>query len=224
MKKLILIATGFVFLAGGSYFVSATHGQSAEDIPHRVGLIDIGYVFTNYEKLKYLQAEMQAEVQTERNKLNKKIDSIKQLQAELKDLHEGTPEYTQRDSKLTKMMADIETENKVLTHTFQQKQAKMLHTVYLEVQDAVEKMCKHYKFTVVIQFSRADVNSTDPKRVNQAMSQAVVYHRNRDDLTTGVLKYLNERYVAPTGDEPKPAASPAANKVKKDSKVVPAGK
>lgn len=223
MKKLILIATGFVFLAGGSFFLNATHGQSNDDMPHRVGLIDIGYVFSKYEKLKYLQLEMNAEVQAERDKMSAKVKKIKELQEELKTFNDGTPEYTTRDARVTKMISELETENKVLTHTFQQKQAKMLHTVYLEVQDAVEKMCKHYKFTVIIQFSRTDMSSTDPKRVNQAINQNIVYHRKRDDLTDGVLKYLNDRYVAPTADEEKSAAPPATSKSKKDSNIKPAG-
>ncbi len=229
MKKLILIATGFVFLVGGPCFVSATQAQTKEDVPHRVGLIDMGYVFSKYEKLKYLQQEMQAEVQTERNNLNKKVERIKELQLQIKDYNEGSPDYVKRDSQLTKLMAEIKTENKVLTHTFQQKQAKIYHTIYLEVQDAVEKMCKHHNFTVIIQFTRPDGNSTDPKKVSQVMNQSIVYHRKRDDLTDGVLKYLNDKYVAPTADEEKAAAPaqttrpPTPKGPKKDKQLQPAG-
>src|SRR5579872_4332196 len=109
VKKLILIATGFVFLAGGSYFLNATHGQSSEDVPHRVGLIDVGYVFSKYDKLKFLQAEMNAEVQKERDNLNAKVKKIKQLQEEIKEFNDGTPEYTTRDARLTKLISEIET-------------------------------------------------------------------------------------------------------------------
>src|SRR5579864_2859613 len=48
-RKLILTATGFLCLAGGTYFLGTSWGQDkkppAEDVPHRVGLIDMGYVF-----------------------------------------------------------------------------------------------------------------------------------------------------------------------------------
>ena len=67
MRKLILTATGIVCLAGGSFFLSdayprAPSKDAAEDVPHRVGLIDMGYVFEHYEKVKYLSEEMNIEL------------------------------------------------------------------------------------------------------------------------------------------------------------------
>ena len=60
MRKLILTATGLLCLAGGSYFLNTTMGapkEAAEDVPHRVGLIDTQYVFEHYEKFKHLGEE-----------------------------------------------------------------------------------------------------------------------------------------------------------------------
>lgn len=222
MRKLILAATGLICLAGGSHFLSATRAapkEPADDAPHRVGLIDIGYVFEHYEKLKYLNEEITIDMKDAQAKFTAKAKKGQDMQEQLKQLNEGSADYTALENKLIKLAAELETEKKMLQSEFQKKRAKMVHQVYLEVYDAVEKFCNHHKFTVIIRFSRADLNSTDPNRVNQLMNQIVVYHRKRDDLTDGVLKYLNDRLPAAEGE-----AKPVTDKpVKKDRNIKPAG-
>jgi Skp family chaperone for outer membrane proteins len=223
VRKLILTATGIICLAGGSYFLSATRGapskEAAEDVPHRVGLIDMGYVFEHYEKVKYLSEEMNIELKDTQRKLEDKAKRGRDMQEQIKAYNEGSTEYTALENKMVKLAAELETDNKMFKNEINKKRAKMVHQVYLEVYDAVEKFCNHHKFTVVIRFSRADLSSNDPNRVNQLMNQIVVYHRTRDDLTEPVVKYLNGRLPAATGDA-KPISDTKAPK--KDKKVTPA--
>ncbi len=224
MRKLILTATGFLCLAGGTYFLGNSWGQDkkppAEDLPHRVGLIDLGYVFEHYQKLKYLNEELNIETKEENNRLQLKMKKGQELAEQLKQLNEGTPDYTALENKLVKLGADFESEKKQLQMELARKRAKMMHQVYLEVYDAVEKFCNHHKFTVIIRFSRTDLNSTDPARVQQLMNQIVVYHRKKDDLTDGVVKYLNDRLPAANNEE-KPLTDKEKRPAAKKGKIVP---
>jgi Skp family chaperone for outer membrane proteins len=238
VKKLILIATGFICLAGGSYFLAASSGAPqapAEEVPHRVGLIDMNYVFQNYDKLKELAEEHKAKLMAEEAKFKNKATKIQELQAELRELSEGSPEFTARETKLTRMASEFKTERDIVSMDLKKDEAKVTHQIYLEIHDAVEKFCEKFKFTVVIKFTRIDLSSTDPARVNQLMSQPVMYHRKRDDLTDGVVKYLNEKYHQSAGGEMKPVTESKPPKgettplteskpPKKDKNVRPAGK
>ena len=234
MKKLILTATGLLCLAGSSYLLSTGWGQekkpareAAEELPHRVGLIDIGYVFQNYEKLKYELTELSAEMKEAENRWKAKQQKGVELQNELRELNEDSPEFESRRNKLLKMSTDLEAERKMLGLDFQKKKAKLLHTAYLEIQDAVEQFCKTYKFTVIISFNRSDASSSDPQRVNQLLSSPVVYHRKRDDLSQGVLDYLNKNYLKSAGGEAKPVTdtkAAAPKPTRRDKDVIPAGK
>lgn len=215
MRKLILTATGFICLAGTSYFFSTAWGQAGrkesaatEDVPHRIGLIDINYVMQNYDKLKVLREEFSAEGQAEQEKWTAKAKRFKELAAEMKDFQEGTPEFTARQNKLDKLGAELEGDKKVVENKMRRSSAKMLHTVYLEMQDAVEKYANYYKFTLVLQFNRTDGNS-DPNKIMQMMQQPVVYYRKgkddkgQDDLSQKVTDYLNKKYLESTGGEAK---------------------
>jgi len=231
VKKLILTATAFLCLAGGSYLLSTGWGQekrpareAAEDVPHRVGLIDISYVFQKYEKLTYEMTELSAEAKDVDAKLKAKQQKGVELQNELRDYAEDSQEYEIRRNKLLKMSSEFEAEKRMANMDFQKKKAKVLHTAYLEVQDAVKRMCDAHKFTVIISFNRGDTNSTDPQRVNQLLASPVVYHRKRDDLTQGVLDYLNQKYQKSAGDEGKDPKTAAPKPTKRDKEVIPAGK
>lgn len=231
MRKLILTATGLVCLAGITCFLGSALGQgkkeAAEETPHRIGLIDMGYVFDNYEKLKNLREELKAEAQDREARFKVSVKKLQETGEELKALNEGTSEFTKCEQRYAKLASECETARKMGQRDLARSEAKMYHTVYLEVQDAVEKFCNYHKFTLIIRFSRNDQNSSDPAKQLQSVNQTVVYHRKKDDLTDGVLKYLNEKYLqAAEGGAKAPAEAkaekPSSKKIS-DKSIKPAG-
>jgi Skp family chaperone for outer membrane proteins len=233
VRKLILTATCCTCLAGAAWFLNPVVGQdktsrkeaAAEDIPHKIALIDIYYVFNNYEKRKYLLEELKAEAQEVQTALKEKFKKGQALAAELKDYKEGTPEYDAKVQKIQKLETDLKFEDKQQQARLQREIAKRNLSVYHEVHDAVEKFCKHYNYTLVIQFSRGEINSTDPQRMMQAINQPVVYYRKtdtgkcKDDLSEPVVKWLNDKYAKDSGNE---AATPTAKSSQRDKNVRPA--
>jgi Skp family chaperone for outer membrane proteins len=218
VRKLILTATGLVCLAGVSYFIGSAAGQggkSSDDVPHKIGLIDMGQIFNEYEKLKVLREEQTAAVQESEAKAKKFVASIQTMQADMKEFKEGTPEYTAKEQQFAKLTSDFDTFRKVTQRDLLRKEAKMYHTVYLEVQDAVEKLCNYHGYTMVMRFNKEELNSTDPQKLIQGMNRPVVFHRVRDDMTNTVLKMLNQSFGK--------AAAPAAAGGAKKNNIKPAG-
>lgn len=210
MRKLILTASGLVCLAGVSYFIGSASGQgqkgaaAADEVVHKVGLIDMGHIFNEYSKLKVLKEEYTLDMQESETRAKGMVKKIQDLQAELKELKEGSPEYTEREQKFAKLTSEFDTFRKVTQKDLVRKEAKMFHTVYLEVQDNVERLCKHHGYTLVLRFNKDDLNTNDPQKLIQGLNRQVVYHRNRDDMTAAVLKMLNQQY-----DKANPAAASA---------------
>ena len=232
MKRTVLTATALVFLAGGSYLVHSSWGQEkkggkeareADEAPHRVALIDMNYVFQNYEKLKYLREDLQAKAQEEQNRLKELYKKIQADQAVLKDLSEGSEDYQKLDRKITQMASQLETQNKLSQRDLQKENAKMLHTVYLEVQDVIGEYCDYFKFTLVLQINRGEINNADPQKLMQLLNQPVVYHRKQDDLSVGVIKELNQRYLKAGGEVRPSAKSEKKPGAKKTSAIKPVG-
>jgi Skp family chaperone for outer membrane proteins len=215
VRKLILTATGCMCLAAGAYFLDTVVGQEkparkeapAEEIPHRIALIDMEYVFQNYEKLKYLQEELNAELKDEKDKYEAKVKKGQAMVAELKDYKQDTPEFDARRQKIEKLQQDLKFDEKQVQIKMQREMAKMKLTIYHETRDAVEKFCRRFNYTLAVQFIRSEANSSDPQRMMQIMGQPVVYYRKsdsgkcRDDLSEPVVKWLNEKYAKDSGGE-----------------------
>ena len=235
MRKLILTATVCMCLAGGTFLLNSVVGQekaarkeaAAEEIPHRIALIDIRYVIDNYDKWKYLQEELKADFQEEENKFKAKVKKLQDMAAELKDFKADSPEYEARRQKAEKLDGDLQFDKKQIQAKLQREQSKMTLTVYHEVHDAVEKFCRHFNYTLVLQFNRSEANSSDPNRAMQIVNQPVVYYRKadtgkcKDDLSEPVVKWLNEKYEKDSGGEGKPVSDKPAPK--KDKNLKPAG-
>jgi Skp family chaperone for outer membrane proteins len=232
VRKLILTATCCTCLAGAAWFLNPVAGQdkssrkeaAAEEIPHKIALIDMEYVFKNYEKFKYLTEDLKAEAQELENGFKEKVKKLQAQAAELKDYKQDTPEYDAKYQKLQKQDTDLKFEQKQNQVKVQREVAKNNLLVYHEIHDAVEKFCKHYNYTLVLQFTRSEVNSSDPQRMMQVIQQPVVYFRKsesgkcRDDLSEPVVKWLNEKYTKDSGNE---VAAPAAKSPQKDKNVRP---
>ena len=135
------------------------------------------------------------------------------MQAQLSGgtLKEGTPEYTAIEQRIVQGATELETFRKVKQREFLRKEADIYRTVYLEVQGAVEKYARYYKYTLVMRFNRGTVQSAEnPQEILQSMNRPVVYHRGEDDLTDPILSYLNGEYRKTAGGTAAPAANATA--------------
>ena len=68
MKKVIVSASviallaGVLALTGDAWSQSKEPAAAATDIPHKVGLIDMAYVFKNYKKFESLREDLKVEI------------------------------------------------------------------------------------------------------------------------------------------------------------------
>lgn len=234
MRKLILTATGFVCLAGGTYFMTAASGQdkvrreapaaAADDAPHRIGVVDVEYIFEKYDKVKVEFEEIKADIQQTDEKLKGMQRNGQELFEELKTLKEGTPEHKAKQERLNLIQAQWDAKRKSAQTDFKREQARMQLTIYQEIQDAVKAVATHNNITLVVKVSRNEAGSTsDPQRTQMMMAQACIFHRKQDDMTDTVLNLLNKKYLrenpeAASNIRPAGAEEPATD-TKKPSKV-----
>lgn len=210
MKKLILSAVGIVCLVG-VYFIGSARGQNgatpapAANVPHKVGLIDMGHVFKEYKKFDILREDLKVKIQENEQKAKGMADRITAIQAELKSgtFKEGSPEFLNREREFTKLTSEFETFRKLAQQDFLRDESKIYHQIYLEVQDAVEKFSNHFQYTLILRFNREDLNSSDPQKLLNGLNRQVIHFRGEDDITDSVVEYLNRRYSAPASAAPK---------------------
>lgn len=180
-------------------------GTAAANLPHKVALIDMAVVFKQYKKFESLRADLKEEIEQSEAKAKGMAENLQSLQAKMKTFREGSPEFGATEKELASLSAEFETFRRAAQRDFLKKESQIYHTVYLEVTDAVKKYAEYYKYTLVMRFSREDLDKDNPQALIQGMNRQVVYYHAEDDITDPVLKFLNQKFGGPAT----PANAPA---------------
>ena len=220
MKKAIVWASAVVLLAGVLTLTGNAWSQNnpaaggaaptASNVPHKVGLIDMAHVFKHYKKFEELREELKIEISGSEEKAKAMQAELATMQANMKKLIEGSPEFTKAEQDIVKKAGDFESFRRSASREFLKKESLIYKQIYDETSDAVKKYADFYKYTLVIRFNREELDTENPQNLLQGMNRQVVYHRGEDDITLSVLDFLNRKYAAaPTSS---PAAAPRSTK------------
>ena len=183
---------------------------------HQVGLIDMAHVFKNYDKFKSMTEDMQGDAKKAQADAEAMVEQMKQVQTKMQSLQEGSEDYIKNETQILTLQTKLESFRKVQQREFLRKEAEIYKTVYMEVQEAVQKYAKYYKYTLIIRFNRQSVDAAEnPQEIITSMNRQVVYYRDQDDLTDPILNFLNDEYKKASGGAEEPAREakkPAATK------------
>ena len=201
MKKfsLILLAAAVVAtLALTPVRVSAQGAgqpQQPAPSPHQVGLIDVAYIFENYEKFKDQREGLKAAAEKAQAQAMQMAEAFRAKQQALQTLTPNSQEYAKVEAELFEMQGRLQAFQQSEQRDIVRKQADLFKQVYMEVQKATNDYSKYYKYTLVLRFSREDTTAaTDPQKILQGLNKQVVYYQQNDDITDDILNYLNDTY------------------------------
>ena len=201
MNKFAVTTALTAAVVAGLVFAPPTTAQS-KDEGGKVGLIDMAYVFKEYDKFKALQEDLAAEAKQIDAGLREKVQAMQTIQQQLKSgqFAAGSPEAKKLEEQLISMQTSVETQRKVQQRDFLRKESEIYKTVYVEVQDTVAKFADIYKYKVILRFSRNKVDdASNPQAILQSMNRQIVHFDPADDITDPILKYLDKQFAANGG-------------------------
>jgi Skp family chaperone for outer membrane proteins len=179
--------------AGGAN-AGAAAAAPAANAPHKVALIDMAYVFKNYQKFEMLREDLKAEISQSEEEAKQKAMALQDMQKKLKALKEGTPDYDAAEGSFAKASAEFEAFRRAAQREFLTKESQIYHTIYMETADAVAMYAKYYNYTLVMRFNREELDTENAQKLIEGMNRQVVYHRPEDDITLSVTEYLNKKF------------------------------
>lgn len=208
MKKYSLLATTVVCMIGLGWALGNAWGQgqgttakaAPDTTPHKIGLIDMAFLFSKYGKFEELRKDLKVEIDGADAQLKAELQKIQALQAEMKELTPTSKEYIDKEKRITEMAAAAEGQRKNMQRRFVREETKIYQQCYKETQDAVNKYAGLFHYTLIIRFSRDEAaEGDDPQKVMQSLQRQVVFNRPQDDITDKVLIYLNKQYKPAKG-------------------------
>lgn len=188
--------------------------KSAGEKSSRVAVIDMRRISMEYARAKDVFSEIDEEsmqINQEFKVMYEKYTQQVKVYAELKP---GTPDHAKKEAELTKAKTNLEVFKQTKSREIQRKKLQANRLLFDDIQDAVTKVAEHYGYGTVLQHSRFTSEKPDPREVQAALSQSVVWSRKRDDITDAVLEVMNRRYEKSTGGAVQPASGsrPATKK------------
>ena len=173
---------------------SATASQA--EAPHKVALIDMGRVFKEYKKIEVLKEDWKSEFQVNEDNAKKLTAQVQQVIEQMKEFKQGSPEFIKLEKQQTDLAAKLGAFKQTAQRELLRKEADLLKTVYLETMDVVEKFADRFGYTLVMRFNSDTFEGEDMSKMQLVMNRVIVFHRAEDDLTDGVIKYLNRQFDA----------------------------
>lgn len=197
VKKLVLTLSIVAVISAFGTFLQVASGQAKSSIPHRVALVDVGYIFAQSNKFKSLRADWTADFNEKDKRLKEEVTKIRGMGKELEDYKKGSSEYLSKQKEILQVSAQVEAERKENTLDLARKESQFYQEVYAEIAHAVRLYAEAKRYTLVLRFNRADETSDDPQKVVQTIQKMVVFHQDEDDITSAILKHLNSKSEAP---------------------------
>lgn len=223
MKKLMVIlavlagvgATGYLTgnAAGQNNDNAGTQKSASGPTPSKVGVIDLEYVFKNYEKFKQQSERVQEEFKQRRDELSVLDQQIKKLAEEQKQFKPASAEYQKRDNDITRMSADLRAQAEQAQKEFARKDAALLRRNYDDIQKMIELAAHQRHLTVVLQKQSPSSESDGSMgEIRRDLSRFVLYHEPKLDITELVLYNLNLRFKQDVSGVTPPANSRSASR------------
>ncbi len=201
MKKLILSTTTMMVLTGMLCFTNTAYSQSKSS-PHRVGLVDMAYIFKNYDRFKDSLELLGKEMKVKDTEGKQMLEDIKAIGGQLQALKSSSPDYAAKEKELASASSDLAAFRKVAEREFMRKQSKIYKAIYIEVKEVIDLAAAQFHYDLILRFNRQDLNEAeDPKQILSGMNRQVVYHQKGNDITEKVLNALNSRYKKSSGSK-----------------------
>lgn len=173
---------------------------AAAAAPHKIGLIDMAFIFKNYDKFKAQTEALKKEAEAAEAEAQKTIQQGQELQKSLTSFTQGSKEYTEVESKLIDLQSKLNSFKQKEQREIVRKQAELYKQIYLEVQTVVNQYATYYNYTLVMRFSREEVAASgDPQQIINNMNRQVVFYKTQDDITEPILKHMNQQYARSAG-------------------------
>lgn len=156
-----------------------------------LAVVDIFEVFASHarhrqamDSLNKARKELETEAQASSKSLQAKRDEWSKLPV-------GSPEYKAREEEWARMASDAQVELKLKEKGLREKEAQVLYTTYVDIQDAVKEYAQRKRIALVMKFSRAKVEVNNPDAVRQAVQLRPIIFEDKLDITDDIIAMVN---------------------------------
>jgi Skp family chaperone for outer membrane proteins len=185
----------------------------------KIGYVDISRVWNEYRR----RGDFDNDYKTRRLDLahqdRTRTEEIARYQREIEKLAMGTPERLELEEKAKTAIKETEEFRRKGAEDLNEKFISMLNRLFGEVLQKIEEIAKEGDYDLIIKDQTPDPNvNSRADAVLQLGQRVVLYAKPQYDLTSAVIKRLNDKYEAEqkkketAPDSPKQPEAPTKEK------------
>ena len=158
-----------------------------------VVLVDIQAVFKEHPYFNQRMKEFQTDAEAAEAQIKKERDQLRTMMEELGRIKAGTQEYKDFEAQVFEARTKLDTKIQLQRKEFVQREAKIVHQAYQEIQQIVERFATANNISVVLKFNRDPADPENPTAIARDLQGPVVYYAKYLDITPHIIKLMKER-------------------------------
>ena len=218
MKKLLVILTAAAGVCGSVVWLPIACGQNGGTPARaasasRIACLDLAEVLRQYKKSDELVKEAKALVDAENAKMQQLLGQGQEMEKSLIDgtLDRESAEFAECEKKVIQLSARVKTLKSAKERELKTAQAKALLSIYKDVAAVAQQVAEQNGYTLVLRIDREAEAAASYQTITRTLSESVLRHDPRNDITDVVIGQLNRQY-----DESGAGATSAAAKESSD--------
>jgi len=163
---------------------------SANAARYGIAVVDINYIFKNYQQFKTGMEGIKGDIEKAEVKLKATREAIQAKEERAKQYEPSSREFKALDEEIARDKADFNISAGRTRKEFQEREAQVYYQTYLQVSSTVEYYAQQNNIGLVLRFNGDKVNPDRPENILKAINKPVV-SQNNIDITPDVLALLN---------------------------------
>jgi Skp family chaperone for outer membrane proteins len=186
---------GFLGIAVTAIAVATATAQSLEPKarPLLVGVVDLGVVFTRYQRTVDLAREIDREKLAMVEKAQEQRRVLDTLRKDLDATPEGTVAYQDKAAAYKLALKGVEAMDQEAVKIAEQRAETLTLQIFDEIEESVRDFAKNNKYDMIVKTTtKGWGKSSLPERIYRAQISTVVAYDPKLDVTEPILSQLND--------------------------------
>jgi Skp family chaperone for outer membrane proteins len=193
------IGKAAIAMAIGTLAALAPHVASAQDVGHRIAVVDVAFIFKNHPAIKAQVAAVENDLKSYGGEVKAKQEEFKAAAEQLRAFKPGSPEYAAQEERVASMESKLRLDMARKKKELSDAEARIYYENYQKIAECVKYLANHYKINLVLRYNSEDMDLEEGQSVIRGVMKNVVYHDDGIDMTKGVMEYLAKFSVAGNG-------------------------
>ncbi|MEO1495790.1 MAG: OmpH family outer membrane protein [Planctomycetota bacterium] len=184
-----IVALSAALAAGNPAHAQVAEGANAPKVG--IAVIDINYIFNEYEKHSSAMDSMKSEIRSLDTQLKSEQQKIMEAEKQKAEMYKpGTADYRRVDEQVVQMKANFQVKTTQMRKDVAEREAGIYYQTYREVDQAIKYYAKQKGISLVVRFNGDEADPNNRDSILRSINKTVHY-QDQIDITPDVLGLLN---------------------------------